>query len=62
MGRGLNREDAVRFSFLLSAPVILAAGLLKAHDLLGPAGRASTARFLSAACCHSLAPTCRSGS
>jgi undecaprenyl-diphosphatase len=39
MGRGLNREDAVRFSFLLSAPVILAAGLLKAHDLLGPAGK-----------------------
>jgi undecaprenyl-diphosphatase len=39
MGRGLKREDAVRFSFLLSAPVILAAGLLKAHDLLGPAGK-----------------------
>jgi undecaprenyl pyrophosphate phosphatase UppP len=39
MGRGLRREDAVRFSFLLSAPVILAAGLLKAHDLLGPDGK-----------------------
>jgi undecaprenyl pyrophosphate phosphatase UppP len=39
MGRGLSREDAVRFSFLLSAPVILAAGVLKAHDLLGPAGK-----------------------
>ncbi len=38
MGRGLNREDAVRFSFLLSAPVILAAGLLKVHDLFGPLG------------------------
>jgi undecaprenyl-diphosphatase len=36
MGRGLNRQDAVRFSFLLSAPVILAAGALKAHDLTGP--------------------------
>jgi undecaprenyl-diphosphatase len=36
MGRGLRREDAVRFSFLLSAPVILAAGVLKAHDLTGP--------------------------
>jgi undecaprenyl pyrophosphate phosphatase UppP len=34
--RGLSREDAVRFSFLLSAPVILAAGALKAHDLVGP--------------------------
>jgi undecaprenyl pyrophosphate phosphatase UppP len=36
MWRGLRREDAVRFSFLLSAPVILAAGALKAHDLTGP--------------------------
>jgi undecaprenyl pyrophosphate phosphatase UppP len=36
MGRGLTRQDAVRFSFLLSAPVILAAGALKAHDLTGP--------------------------
>jgi undecaprenyl-diphosphatase len=36
MGRGLRREDAVRFSFLLSAPVILAAGALKAKDLTGP--------------------------
>jgi undecaprenyl pyrophosphate phosphatase UppP len=36
MWRGLSREDAVRFSFLLSAPVILAAGALKAKDLTGP--------------------------
>jgi undecaprenyl pyrophosphate phosphatase UppP len=36
MGRGLTRQDAVRFSFLLSAPVILAAGALKATDLTGP--------------------------
>jgi undecaprenyl-diphosphatase len=36
MGRGMRREDAVRFSFLLSAPVILAAGALKAKDLTGP--------------------------
>ncbi|HEY0937804.1 MAG TPA: undecaprenyl-diphosphate phosphatase [Trebonia sp.] len=36
MGRGLRRSDAVRFSFLLSAPVILAAGALKAKDLTGP--------------------------
>jgi undecaprenyl-diphosphatase len=34
--KGLSRQDAVRFSFLLSAPVILAAGALKAHDLAGP--------------------------
>jgi undecaprenyl-diphosphatase len=36
--RGLNHEDAMRFSFLLSTPVILAAGLLKVPDLLGPLG------------------------
>jgi undecaprenyl pyrophosphate phosphatase UppP len=36
MSRGLSRQDAVRFSFLLSAPVILAAGALKAKDLTGP--------------------------
>jgi undecaprenyl-diphosphatase len=38
MRRGLRREDAVRFSFLLSAPVILAAGVLKLGDLTGPEG------------------------
>jgi undecaprenyl pyrophosphate phosphatase UppP len=36
MVRGLSRQDAVRFSFLLSAPVIFAAGLFKANELLGP--------------------------
>ncbi|MGH3250090.1 MAG: undecaprenyl-diphosphate phosphatase [Trebonia sp.] len=36
MWRGISRADAVRFSFLLSAPVILAAGALKAKDLTGP--------------------------
>jgi len=39
MGRGLSRQDAVRYSFLLSAPVILAAGALKAKDLAGPMGK-----------------------
>ncbi|HVT70903.1 MAG TPA: undecaprenyl-diphosphate phosphatase, partial [Trebonia sp.] len=38
MLRGIPREDAVRFSFLLSAPVILAAGVLKVPDLTGPLG------------------------
>jgi undecaprenyl-diphosphatase len=36
--RGLNHEDALRFSFLLSTPVILAAGVLKISDLTGPLG------------------------
>ena len=36
--RGLSHEDALRFSFLLSTPVILAAGVLKLSDLTGPLG------------------------
>ena len=36
--RGLTREDAARFSFLLATPVILAAGALKLGDLSGPLG------------------------
>ncbi len=36
--RGLNNENAMRFSFLLSTPVIFAAGILKVPDLLGPLG------------------------
>lgn len=36
--RGLNRLDAMRFAFLLSTPVILAAGALKVPDLFGPLG------------------------
>ncbi len=38
MFRGLNRENAMRFSFLLSTPVIFAAGALKVPDLLGHLG------------------------
>jgi len=38
MRTGLSRQDAVRYSFLLSAPVILAAGVLKIPDLTGPLG------------------------
>ena len=38
MFRGLPRSDAARFSFLLSAPVIFAAGVLKLPDLMGQDG------------------------
>ena len=38
MLRGLTREDAARFAFLLATPVILAAGVLKLPDLSGPLG------------------------
>jgi len=36
--RGLNHEDAARFSFLLATPIIFAAGIYKIPDLLGPLG------------------------
>jgi undecaprenyl-diphosphatase len=39
MARGLSREDAARFAFLLATPVILAAGVLKVPDLTGPLGQ-----------------------
>ncbi len=38
MFRGLSREDAGRFAFLLATPAILAAGLLKLPELFGPLG------------------------
>lgn len=48
MFRGLSREDAVRYSFLLSAPVILAAGVLKIpSDLLGPLGNGIHGQILA---------------
>ena len=36
--RGLDHEDAARFSFLLATPIILAAGVYKVPDLAGPLG------------------------
>jgi undecaprenyl-diphosphatase len=39
MARGLSREDSARFAFLLATPVILAAGVLKIPDLVGPLGK-----------------------
>jgi undecaprenyl-diphosphatase len=36
--RGLDHEDAMRFSFMLATPVILAAGVYKLPDLLGSNG------------------------
>ena len=38
LARGLDHEDAARFSFLLATPIILAAGVYKLPDLLGPNG------------------------
>ncbi len=38
LARGLDHEDAARFSFLLATPIILAAGIYKLPDLLGSNG------------------------
>jgi len=38
LARGMNHEDAARFSFLLATPIIAAAGLYKIPDLFGHLG------------------------
>ena len=48
MFRGLSRQDAARFSFLLSTPVIFAAGFLKVGDLFGPLGNGIRGQVLVA--------------
>lgn len=47
MFRGLSREDAARFAFLLATPVIFAAGLLKVPTLFGPLGRGIEGQILA---------------
>ncbi len=45
--RGLDHEEAARFSFLLATPVILAAGVLKIPDLFGPLGNGVRGQILA---------------
>ena len=45
--RGLDHENAARFSFMLATPVILAAGLYKLPDLLGPNGNGLHGQILA---------------
>lgn len=52
---GLSNEDAARYSFLLATPVILAAGLLKLPELLGPAGDGVRGQAFVAAICAAAA-------
>jgi undecaprenyl-diphosphatase len=49
--RGLDYEDAARFSFLLATPIILLAGLVKVPDLLGSLGNGVRAQALVGALC-----------
>jgi undecaprenyl-diphosphatase len=44
--RGLTHEDAVRFSFMLATPVILAAGVYKLPDLVGTNGQGVRGQIL----------------
>jgi undecaprenyl-diphosphatase len=53
--RGLDHEDAARFSFLLATPVILAAGVYKLPDLAGPLGNGVRGQALAGAVCAGLA-------
>ena len=48
---GLSNEDAVRYSFLLSTPIIGAAAVLKLPDLLGSKGNGVRGPALVAALC-----------
>ena len=45
--RGLSNENAMRFAFLLSTPVIFAAGALKVPDLLGHLGNGIRGQVLA---------------
>ena len=49
--RGLDYEDAARFSFLLATPIILLAGVYKIPDLLGPLGNGVRGQALIGAGC-----------
>ena len=52
--RGLNHEDAARFSFLLATPIILAAGVYKLPDLFGPLGHGIRMQVLVGSICAGL--------
>jgi undecaprenyl-diphosphatase len=53
--RGLDHEDAARFSFLLATPIIFAAGLLKIPDLTGHLGNGIRGQVAVGSICAGLA-------
>ncbi len=53
--RGLNHEDAARFSFLLATPIILAAGVYKLPDLAGHNGDHVRGQVLVGSLCAAVA-------
>jgi undecaprenyl-diphosphatase len=55
LARGLDHEDAAHFAFLLATPVILAAGLYKLPDFLGPNGNGVRGQILAGSAVAGLA-------
>jgi undecaprenyl-diphosphatase len=53
--RGLTHEEALRFSFVLATPIILAAGVYKVPDLIGPLGDGIRGQALAGAAAAFLA-------
>ena len=60
--RGLDHEDAVKFSFLLATPIILLAGLYKLPDLTGPLGNGIRGQVLAGSVVAGVASSSRCGS
>src|SRR5437867_3811724 len=55
LARGLDHEDAARFSFLLATPIIFGAGLVKLPDLFGHLGNGVRGQSLVGAIAAGLA-------
>src|SRR5260221_1784174 len=53
--RGLDHEDAARFSFLLATPIIFAAGIYKVPDLAGHLGDGIRGQALVGSICAGIA-------
>lgn len=55
LARGMDNDDSARYAFLLATPIILAAGLFKLPDLIGPLGAGVRGQSLVAAACAAVA-------
>ncbi|MDE3070611.1 MAG: undecaprenyl-diphosphate phosphatase, partial [Acidobacteriota bacterium] len=55
LARGLDHSDSARFAFLLATPIIVAAGLFKLPDLLGPHGNGIRGQAAAAAVAAAIA-------
>ncbi|MDQ1425040.1 MAG: undecaprenyl-diphosphatase [Acidimicrobiaceae bacterium] len=53
--RGLDHDEAARFSFLLATPIIFAAGIYKLPDLAGPLGNGIRGQVIVGSLCAGIA-------